>query len=55
MEFSNNNDSLFVYPFDDLNVINGQGTIGNEICQKISPDIMLASIGGGGFVSGFKF
>lgn len=52
MEFSSNNDSLFVHPFDDINVINGQGTIGSEICKKINPDIMLASIGGGGLVSG---
>ena len=52
MEFSNNNDSLFVHPFDDHNVINGQGTIGDEICKKINPDIIMASIGGGGLVSG---
>ena len=53
MEFSNNNDSLFVHPFDDLNVINGQGTVESEICQKISPDIMLASAKvRGGLVSG---
>jgi len=52
LEFSNNYDSLFVHPFDDHNVINGQGTIGDEICKKINPDIILASIGGGGLISG---
>lgn len=52
VEFSKKNDSLFVHPFDDHNVINGQGTIGDEICNKIKPDIILASIGGGGLISG---
>lgn len=46
--------ATFVHPFDDLQVIEGQGTVGLEIFsdseQKI--DYLLLAIGGGGLVSG---
>ncbi|MGM9680898.1 MAG: threonine ammonia-lyase [Eubacteriales bacterium] len=43
----------FVHPFDDENVIAGQGTIGLEILTELSDaDIIVAAIGGGGLCSG---
>ena len=51
-EFSNDNTALFVHPFNDLSVIQGQSTIGYEICDEINPDTILCSVGGGGLISG---
>lgn len=43
----------FVHPFDDENVIAGQGTIGLEIVQEMDDiDAVLVPIGGGGLISG---
>lgn len=43
----------FVHPFDDENVIAGQGTIGLEILDEI-PDVdaVIVPIGGGGLIAG---
>ena len=43
----------FIHPFDDDNVIAGQGTIGLEIIEAL-PDIqnIIVPIGGGGLISG---
>jgi threonine dehydratase len=41
-----------VKPFDDPFVIAGQGTIGLEIAEDISPDVVLAPGSGGGLVCG---
>src|SRR5262249_14597214 len=41
-----------VKPFDDLFVMAGQGTIGLEIAEEISPDIALAPASGGGLAGG---
>uniref|UniRef100_A0A1I7XI94 Serine racemase n=1 Tax=Heterorhabditis bacteriophora TaxID=37862 RepID=A0A1I7XI94_HETBA len=42
-----------VEPFDDINVINGQGTIGAEIIEQV-PDVdaVFIAVGGGGMASG---
>ncbi len=44
---------LFVHPFDDEQVIAGQGTIGIEILKEV-PDVeaIVIPVGGGGLVSG---
>jgi len=43
----------FVHPFDDENVIAGQGTIGLEIVQEMDNlDAIIVPIGGGGLISG---
>ena len=43
----------FVHPFDDENVIAGQGTIGLEIVQELDDiDAVIVPIGGGGLISG---
>lgn len=41
-----------IKPFDDPNVIAGQGTVGLEIGEEISPDIVLVPSSGGGLTSG---
>jgi threonine dehydratase len=43
----------FIHPFDDLDVIAGQGTIGFEILEDV-PDVeaVVVPIGGGGLISG---
>lgn len=46
----------FVHPFDDINVIAGQGTIGLEIMEEMSDvDAVVVPIGGGGLISGVAF
>lgn len=44
----------FVHPFDDLNVIAGQGTIGMELLrQHPDPiDVIFIPVGGGGLIAG---
>ena len=46
----------FVHPFDDEDVIAGQGTIGLEILNQIENiDAVVVPIGGGGLISGVAF
>ncbi len=43
----------FIHPFDDEDVIAGQGTITMEIIQELpTVDYILAPVGGGGLISG---
>ncbi len=46
----------FIHPFDDPNVIAGQGTIGLEILRQL-PDVeaVIVPVGGGGLISGIAF
>jgi threonine dehydratase len=47
---------VFVHPFDDLDVIIGQGTVALEILNELEDvDEILVPIGGGGLVSGIAF
>ena len=46
----------FIHPFDDDEVIAGQGTIGLEILNQLEDvDIVLCPVGGGGLISGVAF
>ena len=46
----------FVHPFDDENVIAGQGTIGLELLnQCVDLDAVIVPIGGGGLISGIAY
>lgn len=46
-------DYLFVHPFNDLDVIEGQGTIAIEILDDLkNVDIIMVPVGGGGLISG---
>jgi threonine dehydratase len=44
----------FIHPFDDPDVIAGQGTIGLEILRQCSapPDAIYVAVGGGGLIAG---
>ena len=46
----------FVHPFDDENVIAGQGTIGLEIINSLDNiDAIIVPVGGGGLISGIAY
>lgn len=46
----------FIHPFDDENVIAGQGTIGLELVEQLPDmDAVIVPIGGGGLISGVAF
>lgn len=43
----------FIHPYDDFEVMAGQGTIGLEIMEELpDPDLILVPVGGGGLISG---
>ncbi|WP_394351881.1 threonine ammonia-lyase [Spirosoma agri] len=54
IEYVNTHDCTLVHPFDDLQVIEGQGTVGLEIFKdsNFKIDYLLMAIGGGGLASG---
>ena len=48
--------ATFIHPFDDPDVIAGQGTIGLEILDQLKDvDAIVVPVGGGGLVSGIAF
>lgn len=52
-ELAKETGATFVHPFDDLDVITGQGTITMEIIQELpTVDYILAPVGGGGLIAG---
>ncbi|MBI2833901.1 MAG: pyridoxal-phosphate dependent enzyme, partial [Acidobacteria bacterium] len=45
----------YIHPFDDLELIAGQGTVGLEIYEDIpDADVVIVPIGGGGLISGIS-
>jgi threonine dehydratase len=52
-EFSHKKNSVFIPPFDHIDVVIGQGTVGLEIMQEM-PDVdnIVVAIGGGGLAAG---
>jgi threonine dehydratase len=53
MELKKKRGLVFVHPYDDPEVIAGQGTIGMEILrQQPKPDAIFVPVGGGGLISG---
>ena len=44
----------FIHPFDDRDIISGQGTVGKEILDDMDVEIdyLIVSVGGGGLISG---
>lgn len=55
VEIQRASDALLIHPFDDPDIIAGQGTIGLEICEDL-PDVnvVIVPIGGGGLISGIS-
>lgn len=46
----------FIHPFNDEDVIAGQGTIGLEILEQLPDvDVVIVPVGGGGLISGVAF
>jgi threonine dehydratase len=55
-EFQKETNGEFIHPFNDEDVIAGQGTIGLELIQQL-PDVdaVIVPIGGGGLISGVAY
>lgn len=56
VELQREKELTFIHPFDDEDVIAGQGTIGLEILEQL-PDVeaVIVPIGGGGLISGIAY
>jgi threonine dehydratase len=54
IEYQTTNEATFVHPFDDVQVMEGQGTVGLEIFKDadFKIDYLLMAIGGGGLAAG---
>jgi threonine dehydratase len=53
VEHAGRSGALLVHPFDDPDVIAGQGTIGLELLEQVPDlDLVVVAIGGGGLVAG---
>jgi threonine dehydratase len=45
--------AIYVHPFDDLEVMAGQGSIGLELCEQLPDlDAVIVPVGGGGLIAG---
>jgi threonine dehydratase len=44
--------AVFVDAYDDPYVVAGQGTVGLEIADEITPDVVMVPVGGGGLIAG---
>lgn len=58
--FKKGKTKTLIKPYDDLDVIAGQGTVGKEIAEqlqekRVTPDIYLCCCGGGGLIAGSSF
>ena len=56
LQLKEEKDYTFIHPFDDENVIAGQGTIGLELLEQLPEvDAVIVPIGGGGLISGVAY
>lgn len=56
IELRDANGYTFIHPFDDPDVIAGQGTIGLEILNQLPQvDVVVVPIGGGGLIGGVAY
>ena len=52
-EYAIENDCIYVSPYNDIDVVTGQGTIGLELYEQMENiDSVLVPVGGGGLISG---
>ena len=52
-EAASKSGQVFVSPYNDIDVVAGQGTIALEICQQLKGvDAVFVALGGGGLISG---
>lgn len=56
MTYSEEHGQIFIHPFDDPDIIAGQGTVAVEVMNDIDEplDFIFASVGGGGLVAGLS-
>src|SRR5207244_4376787 len=53
LEFAERSNKVFIHPFDDPRIIEGQGTVAREILDELSSvDFLFVPIGGGGLAAG---
>ena len=53
VEFQKETNGIFIHPFNDIDVIAGQGTIALEILEQLNDvDAIVVPIGGGGLIAG---
>lgn len=54
IKYCKENGKVFVHPFDDMKIIEGQGTVGLEILEQYQDpiDYVLVGVGGGGLIAG---
>lgn len=54
LEYAKESGAVFIHPFDEIDVIAGQGTVGKEILEQMPrvPEAIYVCTGGGGLVSG---
>ena len=61
VKYANENNIIFVSPYNDIDVISGQGTIGLEMVKQAQDliktskkklDVIFVTVGGGGLISG---
>jgi len=52
-DFARENGCVWISPYNDLDVVHGQGTIGVELVEQLGTiDTVVAPVGGGGLISG---
>jgi threonine dehydratase len=52
-QFTKENNATFIHPFDDIDVAQGQGTVGLEILSELEDaQVLVVPIGGGGLIAG---
>lgn len=56
MAYTEAENKTFIHPFDDIDIMAGQGTVAVEVMNDIEKpiDYVFASIGGGGLISGIS-
>lgn len=53
IQMAQENNRVFIPPFDDKDVIAGQGTLGKELLQQLpDADVVFVPVGGGGLLAG---
>ena len=53
LEYTKENNMVFIPPFDHIKVIEGQGTVGKEVLDELSDiDYIFVPVGGGGLCAG---
>ncbi len=56
LEYQKETGAIFLHPFDDENIIAGQGTIALEILEQLKDvEAVIVPVGGGGLIAGIAF